>query len=489
MSAGTDPGRERGAAIRTPSARARPRGAAARLDRLIYLVLVGVIVARRVLTAVEGRNFFSPGNIWAHPHRDERPRLHRDRPDPGDPRRQPRPLGALRRQPHQRDRGRRDAWPVDGNIVPAAVLNTLAVCALDRARERRCIVSCCTCTASSPRLGTGLIISGYLATNYQGSHGAAPPAFRLLGAHAASARCRSPRSSSCWAARCWRRSCCAAPGSATTSTPSAATREVARISGIRTAVPVIAAHVLCSMLAARRRAAAARPARRRQPDRSASRAATTCCRSRRSSSAAPCCPAARAARRHHRRRRDLRGHRQRHGRHAGQPVPQGRRPRRSSSCSPSPSTPAASVDRRPPRFERTGRRCDARPSTEDDDRMSTATSSLEARAAGRTLPLTEGSLVQRIVRGARPRAERSSSCSRALFVADRRLNPSFAEPPAADPLHRPHRADRDRRDGPVLRHRLRRVRPLDGRGDRHPGRDRRQLHRPGRGPHPPGAAC
>ena len=30
-------------------------------------------------------------------------------------------------------------------------------------------------------LGVGLIVSGYLATNYQGSHGAAAPALRLLG--------------------------------------------------------------------------------------------------------------------------------------------------------------------------------------------------------------------------------------------------------------------------------------------------------------------
>ena len=31
-------------------------------------------------------------------------------------------------------------------------------------------------------LGTGLIISGYLATHYQGTHGSAPRSFRLIGA-------------------------------------------------------------------------------------------------------------------------------------------------------------------------------------------------------------------------------------------------------------------------------------------------------------------
>ena len=31
-------------------------------------------------------------------------------------------------------------------------------------------------------LGVGLIGSGYLATNYQGSHGSAPRSFRLIGA-------------------------------------------------------------------------------------------------------------------------------------------------------------------------------------------------------------------------------------------------------------------------------------------------------------------
>ncbi|HEY0645765.1 MAG TPA: hypothetical protein VGD39_20290, partial [Nocardioides sp.] len=45
---------------------ARP-GGARRLEStgLIYLVLVGVVVVSAVLTAVQGRSFFSQGNIWA----------------------------------------------------------------------------------------------------------------------------------------------------------------------------------------------------------------------------------------------------------------------------------------------------------------------------------------------------------------------------------------------------------------------------------------
>ena len=45
---------------------ARPRGSR-QLDStaLIYLVLVAVIAVSAVLTGIEGRNFFSQGNIWA----------------------------------------------------------------------------------------------------------------------------------------------------------------------------------------------------------------------------------------------------------------------------------------------------------------------------------------------------------------------------------------------------------------------------------------
>ena len=97
-------------------------------------------------------------------------------------------------------------------------------------------------------LGVGLIISGYLATNYQGNHGSAPRSFRLIGATQI-----GPVPVSflilvgCALAAIWmlRRTrlghhLYAVGGNA----------EVARMSGIRTWVPVVAAHVMCSVLTA-----------------------------------------------------------------------------------------------------------------------------------------------------------------------------------------------------------------------------------------------
>ncbi len=60
------------------------------------------------------------------------------------------------------------------------------------------------------------------------------------------------------------------------------------------------------------------------------------------------------------------------------------------------------------------------------------------------------------------------------------VEPELRRAGRTHPVRRPHRADRDRGDGPVLRHRVRRVRPVDGRGRHDPGRDGRQPDRPGR---------
>jgi ribose transport system permease protein len=96
-------------------------------------------------------------------------------------------------------------------------------------------------------LGMGLIVSGYLATHYQGSHGSAPKSFRMIGANqigpvpvstlimlgcavAAIVLLRKTRTG---------HQIYAVGGN----------REVARLSGIRTSVPVVVAHVLCSVLA------------------------------------------------------------------------------------------------------------------------------------------------------------------------------------------------------------------------------------------------
>lgn len=97
-------------------------------------------------------------------------------------------------------------------------------------------------------LGTGLIISGYLATNYQGSSGSAPRDFRLIGAnHIGPVPVSTLIMLGCavLAIVLLRRTrtghhLYAVGGN----------REVARLSGIRTSVPVVVAHVLCSVLAA-----------------------------------------------------------------------------------------------------------------------------------------------------------------------------------------------------------------------------------------------
>ncbi|WP_107771107.1 ABC transporter permease [Nocardioides sediminis] len=97
-------------------------------------------------------------------------------------------------------------------------------------------------------LGTGLVISGYLASNYKGSHGSAPLDFRLLDA----TRIGPVPMSTLIMLGCagvavlmLRRTrlghhLYAVGGNA----------EVARLSGLRTSVPLIAAHVICSALAA-----------------------------------------------------------------------------------------------------------------------------------------------------------------------------------------------------------------------------------------------
>ena len=97
-------------------------------------------------------------------------------------------------------------------------------------------------------LGMGLIISGYLASNYQGSHGLAPRSFRLVGATQIGP---VPVSAlimlgcALVAIVILRRTRLGHHLYAVGGSP-----EVARLSGIRTSVPVIAAHVLCSVLAA-----------------------------------------------------------------------------------------------------------------------------------------------------------------------------------------------------------------------------------------------
>ncbi|GAA1418407.1 ABC transporter permease [Agrococcus citreus] len=96
-------------------------------------------------------------------------------------------------------------------------------------------------------LGVGLIISGWLGTSFQGSFGSAPPEFRLIGATLVAGiplstllmlACAALASLLLHRTRLGHH-LYAVGGSAT----------IARLSGVRTQVPVVVAHALCSMLA------------------------------------------------------------------------------------------------------------------------------------------------------------------------------------------------------------------------------------------------
>src|SRR6478609_11086752 len=226
---------------------ARPKDAKRRLGStaLIYLVLAGVVVASVVLTAVEGRNFFSQGNIWAVLTAMS-------------------VLGLIAigqtlvilvgsldlSVPYVVSLATVIAAGgmkgLDSNLS-AAVFNTLALCAVV-GLAMGLLVSLLDVHGFIASLGVGLIVSGYLATNYQGSHGDASPALELLGRSGIAAVIPTAFILLLVAAllvtlmlRYTRlgHHVYAIGGN----------RDVARMSGVRTAVPVIAAHVLCSLLA------------------------------------------------------------------------------------------------------------------------------------------------------------------------------------------------------------------------------------------------
>ncbi len=133
-----------------------------------------------------------------------------------------------------------------GNVPRAVAVTILIAAAIGLANGL--VVSILGVHGFVATLGMGLIISGYLATHYQGSHGSAPSSFRSIGANqigpvpvstlimlgcavAAVVLLRRTRTG---------HHMYAVGGN----------REVARLSGIRTSVPVVTAHVLCSVLAA-----------------------------------------------------------------------------------------------------------------------------------------------------------------------------------------------------------------------------------------------
>ncbi len=132
-----------------------------------------------------------------------------------------------------------------GNIVPG-ILAALAVAAVI-GLVNGLVVSGLKVHGFIATLGTGLIISGYLATNYKGSSGQAPLAFRLVGATGLGP---VPISTLIMLA------CAAVVLLVLDRTRLGHSMyavggdiNVARMSGIRTSTPIIAAHIICSVLA------------------------------------------------------------------------------------------------------------------------------------------------------------------------------------------------------------------------------------------------
>ncbi|MHA7262828.1 ABC transporter permease [Arthrobacter sp. TMN-37] len=132
-----------------------------------------------------------------------------------------------------------------GNIIPGVLL-ALAVAALI-GLVNGLVVSGLKVHGFIATLGTGLIISGYLATNYKGSSGQAPLAFRLVGATGLGP---VPISTLIMLA------CAAVVLLVLNRTRLGHSMyavggdlNVARMSGIRTSTPIIAAHLICSVLA------------------------------------------------------------------------------------------------------------------------------------------------------------------------------------------------------------------------------------------------
>jgi ribose transport system permease protein len=210
---------------------------------LVYLALLVVVVVGAVLTASSGRNFFSTGNIIAILTLTST-------------------LGFVAiGQTLVIIVGSLDlsvpyvislASIVGGGVmagqtgnVAFGVLAALGVCALV-GLVSGLIVTKLSVHGFIATLGMGLIISGYLATNYQGNFGSAPRAFQLVGITVFGP---VPLSTLIMLG-------CAALGVVLLARTRighqmyavGGSREVSRLSGVRADVPVVVAHVLCSVL-------------------------------------------------------------------------------------------------------------------------------------------------------------------------------------------------------------------------------------------------
>ncbi|MFI7582487.1 ABC transporter permease [Kocuria sp. M1N1S27] len=132
-----------------------------------------------------------------------------------------------------------------GNIVPGVALALVVSAGIGLVNGL--VVSGLKVHGFIATLGTGLVVSGYLATNYKGSSGQTPVAFRLIGATGIGP---VPVSTLIMLA------CAAVVLLMLTRTrlghhmyAVGGDIRVARMSGIRTGTPIVAAHVICSVMA------------------------------------------------------------------------------------------------------------------------------------------------------------------------------------------------------------------------------------------------
>jgi ribose transport system permease protein len=222
---------------------ARPRVALTSTG-IVYLVLGVVVVVSALLTASVGRNFFSPGNLSA---------VLTGMSVLG--------LVAIGQTLVVLGASLDLSVPfvislsslVAGGImagqtsnVAAGVLAALAVCALI-GLVNGLVVTLLGVHGFIATLGMGLIISGYLGSTYQGSYGSAPRAFRLVGATGLGPVPISVLimlGIAALVALMLRRTRLGLHLYAV-----GGNRDAARMSGVRTAPPVVLAHVLCSVLA------------------------------------------------------------------------------------------------------------------------------------------------------------------------------------------------------------------------------------------------
>lgn len=211
---------------------------------IVLIVLVAAVVLGTVLTAVEGRNFFSTGNL-----RDILTATS--------------VLGFIAIGQTLVILGGSLDLSVPfvasitgvvaagtmagetGNVLPAVLLAVALAAVIGLVNG--IVVSVFHVHGFIATLGMGLVISGYIASNYQGNHGSAPKSFRMIGI---SFLGPVPVSTlimlgcALLTIVLLRRTRMGHHLYAVGGNP-----EVARLSGVRTQVPLITAHVLCSVLA------------------------------------------------------------------------------------------------------------------------------------------------------------------------------------------------------------------------------------------------